>query len=77
VGAIGLIEPSGVSNNRIRIARWRLLLAGGRVRGVESLPVARPAGKGDVLAKRVEDREQAADAPLFIRWARYFRRNDD
>ncbi len=32
--------------------------------------------KVDVLAERVEDRERAADAPFFIRWARWFRSSD-
>jgi metal-responsive CopG/Arc/MetJ family transcriptional regulator len=29
--------------------------------------------KVDTLARRVEDRERAADAPFFVRWARWFR----
>ena len=33
--------------------------------------------KVDVLAERVEDRERAADAPFFVRWARWFRSDDD
>jgi Arc/MetJ-type ribon-helix-helix transcriptional regulator len=32
--------------------------------------------KVDVLAERVEDRERAADAPFFVRWARWFRSGD-
>lgn len=28
----------------------------------------------DVLAKRVEEREAAADAPFFVRWRRWWRR---
>jgi len=33
--------------------------------------------KVDTLARRVEDRERAADAPFFVRWARWFRRRGD
>ncbi|TSD13481.1 hypothetical protein DP107_11665 [Haloglomus irregulare] len=33
-------------------------------------------GKVDILAERVEDRERAADAPFFVRWARWFRSDD-
>jgi hypothetical protein len=33
--------------------------------------------KVDVLAKRVEDREQAADAPFPVRWWRWFRNRGD
>lgn len=33
--------------------------------------------KVDTLAKRVEDRERAADAPFFVRWARWFRSRDE
>jgi peptidoglycan hydrolase CwlO-like protein len=32
--------------------------------------------KVDILAERVEDRERAADAPFFLRWARWFRSDD-
>jgi peptidoglycan hydrolase CwlO-like protein len=32
--------------------------------------------KVDILAERVEDRERAADAPFFVRWARWFRSDD-
>lgn len=33
--------------------------------------------KVDILAKRVEDREEAADAPFFVRWARWWRSRGD
>lgn len=33
--------------------------------------------KVDVLAKRVEDQQAAADAPFFVRWIRWFRRRED
>lgn len=33
--------------------------------------------KVDTLARRVEDRERAADAPFFVRWVRWVRRRRD